>query len=199
MIKALLKMNNPLTELEGISSQQPFPCMETNAICYATVYVPRSLKKKLTKSTNPIKEDLFLCLAELIDIDGSEPHVNNSTDWLKKINRGGLIKIKNDTFEVFMAMEHCLRLQINESSIPSFDDKVKEEIVSSPDVSFVWSLLSSDWEEEARNELLKMIVSEWVKIVAYTMPVSGRGVRRNFEKGFPLHPSDCYIRVVYIN
>ena len=24
-----------------------------------------------------------------------------------------------------------------------------------------------------------------------------RGVRRNFEKGFPLQQSDCYIRVVY--
>ena len=26
----------------------------------------------------------------------------------------------------------------------------------------------------------------------------GRGVRRNFEKGFPLQLSDRYIRVVYI-
>jgi len=25
-----------------------------------------------------------------------------------------------------------------------------------------------------------------------------RGVRRNFKKGFPLHLSDCCIRVVYI-
>ena len=25
-----------------------------------------------------------------------------------------------------------------------------------------------------------------------------RGVRRNVGKGFPLHQSDCYIRVVYI-
>ena len=25
-----------------------------------------------------------------------------------------------------------------------------------------------------------------------------RGVGRNFEKGFPLHLSDCYTRVVYI-
>lgn len=54
--------------------------METNAVRYAAGYVPRSLKKKLTKSANPIKEDLLLCLAELIDIDGSEPHVDDSRD-----------------------------------------------------------------------------------------------------------------------
>jgi len=167
IFKALVKINYPLTEQESTSSQRPLTYMETNAVRYAAGYVPRSLKKKLTKSVNPIKEDLLLCLAELIDIDGSEPHVDDSTDWLEKINRGGLIKVKNDTFDVFMAMEHCLRFQINESTIPSFDDKVKEEIVSSPDVHFVWSLLSSDWEEETSDELLKMIVSEWVKICGF--------------------------------
>ena len=26
-----------------------------------------------------------------------------------------------------------------------------------------------------------------------------RGVRRNFEKGFPLHLSDCYIRVIILS
>ena len=25
-----------------------------------------------------------------------------------------------------------------------------------------------------------------------------RGIRSNFQKGFPLQPSDCYIRVVYV-
>ena len=29
------------------------------------------------------------------------------------------------------------------------------------------------------------------------MLTCGRGVRRNFEKGFPIQLSDCYIRVVY--
>ena len=61
-------------------------------------------------------------------------------------------------------MEHCLQSHIAKTSIPSFGKNVKEEIISSPDVLFVWSLLSSEWEEKTSNELLNMIVSEWVKI-----------------------------------
>ena len=135
-----------------------------NAVRYAAGYIPRLLKKKLAKSANPLKDDFLLCLMQLIDDDGTEPHVDDSRDWIEKINRGGLIKVKNDTFEAFLEMEHCLRSQITKSSIPGFGDNLKEEIFSSPDVLFVWSLLSSDWEEETSNELLKMIASEWIKI-----------------------------------
>jgi len=35
-----------------------------------------------------------------------------------------------------------------------------------------------------------------LKVLAKTTLV--RGVCRNFEKGLPLHLSDCYIRVVYL-
>ena len=51
---------NPLTEREGISSQQLLTYMEKNAIQYAAGYVPRSQKKKLAQSTNPIKKKLSL-------------------------------------------------------------------------------------------------------------------------------------------
>ena len=167
VFKALVKMHHPLTEEESSSghpAKQHLTYMETNAVRYAAGYIPRSLKKKLAKSTNPLKDDLLLCLTQLIDDGGSEPHVDDSRDWIEKINRGGLIEVKNDTFEVFMEMEYCLRSHIKETSIPSFGDGVKKDIISSPDVLFVWSLLSSDWEEETSNELLKMIASEWVKI-----------------------------------
>ena len=166
LFKELIKVHHPLNEQVGSSSTSRLQLtyMETNAVRYAAGYIPRSLKKKLIKSTNPLKDDLQLCLMQLIDDDGSEPHVDDSKDWLEKIDRGGLIKVKNDTFEVFIEMEHCLRSHIAKTSIPSFGDNVKEEIISSPDVLFVWSLLSSEWEEKTSNELLNMIVSEWVKI-----------------------------------
>ena len=76
--------------------------METNAVRYAAGYIPRSLKKKLIKSTNPLKDDLQLCLMQLIDDDGSEPHVDDSKDWLEKIDRGGLIKVKNDALKFLL-------------------------------------------------------------------------------------------------
>jgi len=160
MFKELIKVHHPLNKQEGSSSssstsRHQLTYMEMNAVRYAAGYIPRSLKKKLMKSTNPLKDNLLLCLMQLIDEEDDEPTVDDSKDWLEKIDRGGLIKVKNDTLEVFMEMEYCLRSQIAKTSIPSFGDNIKEEIISSRDISFVWSLLSSECEEKTSNELLK--------------------------------------------
>ena len=37
-----------------------------------------------------------------------------------------------------------------------------------PDGQFIWHLLSADWEEESSITLLKMIISEWVKIHGFS-------------------------------
>ena len=79
---------------------------EINAIRYAAGYVPRALKKKLTKSAH-LKEDLQLCVLDLLD-DGDEES-NESQDWIVSINRRGLTHINHNTFELFLAMEHKLR------------------------------------------------------------------------------------------
>ena len=37
-----------------------------------------------------------------------------------------------------------------------------------PNVQFIWHLLSSEWEEESGTTLLKMIISEQVKIRGFS-------------------------------
>ena len=56
------------------------------------------------------------------------------------------------------------------NDVPTFSDKVKEDICSDADVQFIWNLLSADWEEESSTTLLNMIISEWLKItgLSYT-------------------------------
>ncbi len=46
---------NPLTE------------EESKALCYTAGFIPHSLLKKLSKSTHPKKEELCLCLREMLD------------------------------------------------------------------------------------------------------------------------------------
>ena len=174
IFKELIKLHHPLNERkdDASNSQSPLTYMETNAVRYAAGYIPRSLNKTLLKSSHPLKKDLILCLCELIDEDNSEPTVDDSTDWLQKIDRGGLIKVKNDTFELFIAMEHKLRAYITvldaNNDVPSFSDGVKEDIALDPDVQLIWHLLSGEWEEESSAALLKMIISEWVKIRGFS-------------------------------
>ena len=84
-----------------------------NAIRYAAGYVPRALKKKLTKSAHTLKEDLQLCFLDLLD-DGDEES-NESQDWIASINCGGLTRINHNTFELFLAMEHEPRKHLSMS------------------------------------------------------------------------------------
>jgi len=74
VFKQLIKLSHPLDECTESSSEVQkltITYEETNALCYAAGYVPRALKKKLSKSTHPLKEDLQLCVLDLLD-DGDE-------------------------------------------------------------------------------------------------------------------------------
>ena len=124
------------------------------------------------KSSHPLKRDLSLCLSELVDDNDEDPCLDDSKEWMHKINHGGLINVNNDTYELFIVMEQKLRMYIAsmeaKKETPCFTEEIKEEIMKDPDVQFIWYLLSSEWEEESGTTLLKMIISEWVKICGFS-------------------------------
>ena len=83
---------------------------EVNAIRYAAGYVPKALQKKLLRSAHPLKQQLLLCLYDLIN-DG-EDEADTTCEWMEQIDRGGLTHVNNATYNVFLAMEVELRRQI---------------------------------------------------------------------------------------
>ena len=78
---------------------------EIQALRYAAGYIPRSLMKKILKSSCPHqqKKDLLLCLDDLLS-DGTE-ETSVSTEWITAVNHGGLLFVNNMTFELFYSME----------------------------------------------------------------------------------------------
>ena len=54
----------------------------------------QDLSKKM-KSVHPLKEDIQLCILDLLD-DGDEDE-NESKDWVSIINCGGLTQTNNST------------------------------------------------------------------------------------------------------
>ena len=94
---------------------------------YAAGYVPRSLNKKLAKSAHPHKKDLLLCLpnslAQEEDLD------DDSSDWISAIDRGGLTKVNNDTYQLFVAMEMELRKQLASLEIPALSKDTKQAML----------------------------------------------------------------------
>ena len=80
------------------------------------------------------------CLDDLLE-DGSEEE-NESTDWLKAINRGGLLCVNNMTFELFLTMERELLCYL--SCNPDFvGSDIKKNLKQSEDVLFLWSIIGT--------------------------------------------------------
>ena len=106
IFKEFVKLHHPLEPLSD-AAIEPLTDAETNALRYAAGYVPRMLKNKMKKSTHPLKEDIQLCLLDLLN-DGHEES-GECTDWVELVNRGGLTLVNNTTFELFLVMEYELR------------------------------------------------------------------------------------------
>jgi len=73
------------------------------ALRYAAGYIPRHLKKRLTKSAHPLKNELTLCLLD--PLQDEEDNIFHSADWVNAVDRGGLKHVNNATYHVILAME----------------------------------------------------------------------------------------------
>ena len=106
---------------------------DKNAVRYAAGYVPRALAKKLRKSAHPLKEELTLCLFELVDDDGDDSH-DESQDWVNMIDRGGLKHVNNTTYMVFASMELVVRRYIQLKMPANFKQDTKDHVLRDEDV-----------------------------------------------------------------
>ena len=79
----------------------------------ANGYVCRHLKQKLECSSHPLKEDMIHCLQQLVRGGAeSDEKCGVAEKWMELVDRGGLWKIWNSTFQVFYALEVQSSLQI---------------------------------------------------------------------------------------
>ena len=140
---------------------------EKNALRYTAGYVFRALKKKLKKSSNPSKQELVLCLEELLGEEADE----ESHAWVTLIDRGGLNHVNDVTYMLFCAMELKLR-EVLAKNVKEGKDKLmesaKEEILEDDDFLFTWSILSVNWEEEESTLLMGLIVDHWITLRGFS-------------------------------
>ena len=160
VFKALIKPHHPIAESTESDSFQCLTYEETNALRYAAGNIPRALKKKLLKSTHPLKENIQLCILDLLD-DGDEDQ-SDSQDWLQLIDRG-LTRVNNTTFEMFVAMEYELCRHIHQGQLPKLEHIITS-VAGNKDVLFLWSLICTDCEESSASALLQMVIHQWVKV-----------------------------------
>ena len=124
---------------------------------YASGYISRALCIKLQKSAEPLKDQLILCLLDLLD-DGEDEHVE-SHKWILNMDRVGLCHVNNTIILLIISgMELESRRRIQNDPTPIFLE-VQSLLMHNEDVLFNWSIIGCDWEEEESGALLLMVVT----------------------------------------
>ena len=101
---------------ENIEAQFTFE--EENAIRYMVGFVVRKLQKKLEAA-----EDI-----EMLIEDKSMILDANSAEWVSIINRGGLVHVTNACYQLFLAIEHATRQELQLSKVNCMDDTFRKHL-----------------------------------------------------------------------
>ncbi len=122
-------------------------------------------------------EQFQMCLGNMAVSSHSEnddPNFSEYTsEWFRRINRGGLFPVNDITFSFFLAIETVTRPNLPKLVVSS-ENEPKEVLThlikSNEDVQFYWTLLPSDIEEEeSAIKLLSNIVEKWVTIRGFSL------------------------------
>ena len=136
---------------------------EENALRYAAGYVLKNVKKHVASSgasNRALIIETIDSLAVNADIDDDV-----SSDWIKLVDRGGLVHISDDLFFVFEAVELEIRKYFNvKIANSSVSCDIVSSVLSSNGVQFYWSMVSTTIAEDISEELLKLLVSQWITI-----------------------------------
>ena len=175
IFRVMIREHFPLQvteQVEGYSSQPKLSYEVQNALRYAAGYIPRALRKRLERSSHPLKEELLTCLLDLTE-DDDESGQNESEEWIDLIDRGGLRHVTNMAYSLLVAMELELRTHLA-NAVPKadFKEKVTAGIFTNEDVLFYWAMLAAEWEEDESKALLAMIIDLWVTIRGFSFASS---------------------------
>ena len=103
---------------------------------------------------------------DLLDDEDDSPQESN--DWVEAVDRGGVTRVNNITFELFWTMEKTLRDIMSTTPVSRVPENSVEKVKNDDNVRFIWCLIGSDWAEASADALLEMIVTEWIKIRGFS-------------------------------
>lgn len=120
-------------------------------------------------------------------VNGEESSLQEYTlEWTRKVNRGGLFEVNDETFRLFREIEikmqwHLMEVLSRSVAIPGQKQLIIDTVASDDDVQFLWALLSCDIREEDHAIiLLKDILNLWLTIRGFS--VAGAWVEQHKQK-----------------
>jgi len=105
-------------------------------------YVVHKLQKKLGKEE----------VEKLIETDKTTIEDSSSVEWTNIIDRGGLVHVTDECYQLFLAVEHATWQQFHLDNITFMDDtfhkNLKDMLISVDDVLFGWTMIMGDETEQ---------------------------------------------------
>ena len=92
---------------------------------------------------------LLVCLMDLCD---EVKDVSSSADWVRAVDRGGLVHVSETTYLLFERMELIIHSIYNTDTVWTMMEGVKKQlhdtIITDEDIAFHWSILTIEVEKE---------------------------------------------------
>ena len=108
-------------------------------------------------------------------VEGPEESLlSYTTEWIRRIDRGNLFNISEETFMLFRALEVKFRqtympIITQPPSLSTSKKDVIQQFIDDEVISFHWELLAIDIDnEDYSEELLKEIVEMWINICSFS-------------------------------
>lgn len=87
----------------------------------------------------------------------------DSSAWINTIDRGGLVHVTDDCFQLFLSMESAIRRKLDEKKMTDgFCQSAETALRSDDSVLFDWLMITGD--EEEQQEILFALIKYWVNI-----------------------------------
>ena len=145
---------------------------EKNIVRYVAGALYRAVQDKVRRSCHPtpMKKELLLCLEELLE--GYDEEYDDSTDWTKLVDRGGLNHVSNTTFALLSAMEIVVKVYTATHQAATHQaefnaEAVKSKVMESDEVHLQWESLSTNWGEKESEALLELVIDHYLTVRAH--------------------------------
>ena len=140
---------------------------EKKILRYAAGYIPRKLMEKLDAGSakRPRRSVLRLCVTELVEEAGSAEEGDDlsSTDWLKMIDRGGLLHVTSKMYQFMCSVELVIKGYLKrEGEVKRAE--MNRLIGESEDVGRRWEELSGEWDPSDSKVIFGMIRDVYVEM-----------------------------------
>jgi len=146
---------------------------ERGVLRYISGYICRHLRKKIERESHPFREEMVVCLMELVKSQDFEELYGTDEEWTDSIDRGGLWHVKEFTYQFFLAVEEAVRSALQKLAHPVPPSKLDmiQKITDDEDVEYYWSIVAANFEfddREIHEVLLNKIAELYVTVRGFS-------------------------------